>query len=302
MLVNITPCRIADTRPGPLNVGPRATPLGADETYSIAAHGSNGNCVVPNGAVALATNVTAVGASQQTNPRLFPADADLPLASSLNPSPGAPPTPNALTVGLSQSGQFSIYNFAGQVHVVIDVSGCYVDHDHDDRYYTQAEVDALLAPTEVTRTLHVSALEFSPPRSGESEWSEFQSNSDDPSGRTFRPNVGNAESLWAPVQLPDRAVFTRVEFFYYDQNNNIVNDLQFRLIENTGSGTITMAQTQSVGDLPNRRSAIDETINSAMIKPSSTYYLEVRRQSWGSSLFADAQAISSVVITYQIEK
>ncbi|NES85201.1 MAG: hypothetical protein F6K10_29430, partial [Moorea sp. SIO2B7] len=45
------------------------TPIGADETYTLDAHGVNGDCDLPVGATALSTNVTAVNATQQTNLR-----------------------------------------------------------------------------------------------------------------------------------------------------------------------------------------------------------------------------------------
>ncbi len=149
VLININPCRITDTR-DPDNVGPRSTPVGAGETYTISAHGSNGNCTLPATATALSLNVTAVGATEQTNVRVFPAGGALPTASNLNPSPGSPPVPNAVTVGLSADGEFNVFNFNGQVDLVIDVGGYYEDHNHDDRYYTKdqtytrAEVDAAI--------------------------------------------------------------------------------------------------------------------------------------------------------------
>src|SRR5687767_13453750 len=58
VLIPITPCRVMDTRPGGDNVGPRATPLGTDETHSIQVRGDNGNCTgIPLDTVAVAMNV-----------------------------------------------------------------------------------------------------------------------------------------------------------------------------------------------------------------------------------------------------
>ncbi len=146
--VPITPCRLADTRPGSDNVGPRNTPIGAGESYVIQGRSPSGNCgagVIPADATALTLNATAVGATRQTNLRFFPNGADLPTVSNLNPSPGAAPTPNAVTTDLNAAGEFVVYNFAGEVHVVIDVAGYFVDHNHDDRYYTKTEVDEVRA-------------------------------------------------------------------------------------------------------------------------------------------------------------
>lgn len=145
VFVPMTPCRIFDTRPGSDNVGPRSTPLGTADGYTVNGRGPTGNCTIPNDAVALTLNVTAVGATLQTNIRVFPTGAPLPLTSNLNPAPGAPPTPNAVTTDLSAAGQFTVYNFRGTVHVLADVAGYYVHHHHDDRYPTDAEVDTKIA-------------------------------------------------------------------------------------------------------------------------------------------------------------
>ncbi len=141
----INPCRLMDTRPE-FQVGDRATPLGADETYDVVVHGSTGNCSdIPAEALAVGLNVTAVEATAPTFLTFWPTGAVQPGTSNLNPVPGLPPTPNAVTVDLSTNGSFSIYNLAGTVDVVVDLVGFYVDHDHDDRYYTKSQVDADIA-------------------------------------------------------------------------------------------------------------------------------------------------------------
>ena len=149
--VPVVPCRLADTRPDSA-VGPRATPIGADEAVVYDGWGDvPGDCVLPAGTRGLQLNVTAVAASTLTNLRLYPADQPTPTASNLNPAPGQPPTPNAVTVTLAAGdGKFAVYNRFGAVDVVIDVLGYYTDHHHDDRYYTKPEVDELLAEPPVT--------------------------------------------------------------------------------------------------------------------------------------------------------
>lgn len=62
--------------------------------------------------------------SQRTFLTIWPGGTR-PTAASLNPSPGQPPTPNAVNVALSSSGTFEIFNEAGTVDIVIDVNGCY---------------------------------------------------------------------------------------------------------------------------------------------------------------------------------
>jgi sugar lactone lactonase YvrE len=126
-LVPITPCRLLDTRPGArVNVGPRATPIGAQETYTLAARGEVGNCLIPNDATGLVINTTAVSPSAASFITVFPGGDPLPLAASLNTVAGGPPTPNLVTVAVKTPGTISIYNNSGTVDIVGDVVGYYV--------------------------------------------------------------------------------------------------------------------------------------------------------------------------------
>jgi len=151
VFVPITPCRVMDTRPAPDNVGPRTTPLGEFDTYSIAVLGTNGNCTIPADAVGLSLNVTAVNPTGTSYLTAFPSDAARPTASNLNWVADQAPVPNAVTTDVSGDGRISFFNNAGTVNVVVDILGYYVDHNHDDRYYrkdqtyTRAEIDTALA-------------------------------------------------------------------------------------------------------------------------------------------------------------
>ncbi len=141
------PCRLIDTRPEPeFNTGPRNTPLGPADTFTVTARGAQGQCSasqLPADAAALALNITAVAPTQISFLTVW-ATGTRPDASSLNPTVGQPPAPNAVTTELSPTGTFNLYNNAGDVHVIVDVVGNFVDHNHDDRYYTKAELDARL--------------------------------------------------------------------------------------------------------------------------------------------------------------
>ncbi len=124
--VPMAPCRLIDTRPAPDRVGSGGT-LGADDTRTVIAHGSNGDCVsIPTEAIGLSMNITAVGASAPTFITVWPG-GERPEVSSLNPVPAQPPTPNAVTTNLSQAGTFDMYNLAGTVDVIVDVNGYYTD-------------------------------------------------------------------------------------------------------------------------------------------------------------------------------
>jgi hypothetical protein len=135
------PCRAMDTRVAPDNVGPRITPIGPDETYSIPVVGVSGFCVLPTDTTGVVMNVTAVGPTANSFLTVFPQGGARPLSSNLNFVAGQAPIPNAVTVDVGASGQVSFYNHAGSVNVVADIVGYYVDHNHDDRYYTKLQID-----------------------------------------------------------------------------------------------------------------------------------------------------------------
>gem|GEM_PF-4345191 len=158
VFIAITPCRLFDTRPGGDNVGPRSTPLGAGQTMFQQVRGANGNCTIPEGATGVALNVTVVNGTASSFLTLFPADATRPLAASLNWTPGAPPTPNKVDIKLAADGRIALYNLAGSVDVVADAVGYYEGHDHDDRYYTKAQIDAVAGPVRRTISLPAQAL------------------------------------------------------------------------------------------------------------------------------------------------
>jgi predicted regulator of Ras-like GTPase activity (Roadblock/LC7/MglB family) len=145
VFVPIPPCRLLDTRPAPDNVGPRSTPLAPGETFVAATRGTNGNCTLPADAVAVSMNVTIIQPSAASFLSVFPADASRPLAASLNWVGGQAPTPNAIMTRLAADGRIAFYNLAGTVHLAADVNGYYVDHNHDDRYYTKTQIDQRFA-------------------------------------------------------------------------------------------------------------------------------------------------------------
>jgi hypothetical protein len=146
VFVPITPCRLFDTRPAPDNVGPRTAPLTAGDTFTVPVRGSNGNCVIPAGATGVAMNVTIVNPTGFSYLTIYPGDASRPLSSNLNWTPSSSPTPNQVTVKLGESlGDIKVYNLAGSVDVLADIVGYFEPHNHDDAYYTKAQVDTMLA-------------------------------------------------------------------------------------------------------------------------------------------------------------
>ena len=120
----LTPVRLLDSRPGPANVGPFATPWspGAAGARDIPIGGRGG---VPAGADAVVLNVTAVDPTASTFLQLWPTGAPQPVfGSSVNAGPGQV-VPNQVTVALGTGGAVRLLAAAGSVDVVIDVAGYY---------------------------------------------------------------------------------------------------------------------------------------------------------------------------------
>jgi len=183
----ITACRLTDTRSA-TQVGPRSVPLGGNDTMTVNARGAQGECTaadLPAGATALSLNVTALQATERTFFTFWPSGAR-PNAASLNPAPNQPPTPNAVTVPLSSTGTFNLFNLRGSVHTVIDVVG----------YYTSANP----APTE-------SSVELSLGFSTGSEW-EFGSFG------TWERSAGATDCIVFPIDVPEGRSVSAVDVRY----------------------------------------------------------------------------------------
>jgi peptidoglycan hydrolase-like protein with peptidoglycan-binding domain len=111
----VAPSRIVDNRAG--LCGGR---LGAGETRLIQVAGQAG---VPATASSVTLTVTSLDPSKPTYLTAWPAGTDRPNASNLNTIGGV--VPNAVTVGLGADGRIALYNDAGVVNVLVDVTGWY---------------------------------------------------------------------------------------------------------------------------------------------------------------------------------
>ena len=152
--VPISPVRVLDTRS---DVGVAtvqdATPALLTVTGNIATTDGQQN-VVPTGASSVVINVTAINPTSDGFVSLRPGNATgAPSVSTLNVTVGGT-FPNGATITLPTSGgsagQVQIWYEAyaatgGTTDLLIDVVGYYTDHNHDDRYYTETEVDTALA-------------------------------------------------------------------------------------------------------------------------------------------------------------
>ena len=119
--VPVSPVRILDTRPAPLNVGGFVGPLASNQTHTFQVTGVAG---VPANATAVVMNVTVDATTGSSFLTVFPAGTTRPLASNLNWVAGDV-VPNLVTVKIGAAGQVSVYNLNGNTHVIADVAGYY---------------------------------------------------------------------------------------------------------------------------------------------------------------------------------
>ena len=123
----VTPCRLLDTRSG-LGV-PNAQPVGPEGSVTVPVSGA---CGVPEtGALAVAVNITATGATAETWVTVWPASSARPNTSNLNVPKGVD-LANLVQVKLDPAGRISLSNHAGQVGLLADVLGWYSSDDEPD--------------------------------------------------------------------------------------------------------------------------------------------------------------------------
>ena len=273
VLIQITPCRLADTRPGPNNVGPRSGPLGpgAVQVFDTQASGTDCTGQIPSDAVGIATNITALGATEQSFFTVWGGGAQ-PLASSLNPAPGEPPTPNGVATPLD-GGTFRIYNESGQAHAVVDVVGYYINHNHDDLYAAGNE------PT----TVSVGAAAFD---SWEANfgWQKNLANGVDSGGAwiTSNPHGIAVPGLAAPVQLPDGATITGATAYFTDDALTTSLNIQIRCELHAG-GVEFVAQGDTVASPSSGQVDLTITPTQSVVDNSRcSYFAFAESGSWAS--------------------
>jgi len=143
--VPITPVRVLDTRAG--------TPI-TNTTLKVVVEGTinlpsgSTEVVVPVDASAVALNITVTEGQKNGQygfVTAFPCTSDTdtpPNASSLN-FESKVDIANAMNVTTSANGSICLYVY-GTADLIVDIAGYYTDHNHDDRYYTETEVDTAL--------------------------------------------------------------------------------------------------------------------------------------------------------------
>ena len=274
VLVQITPCRLADSRPAAA-VGPQTGKLGAGDVVTYDTQASEGDCAgqIPPGAVGLSLNATALGATVQSFLTFWPS-GPRPDASSLNPAPGEPPTPNAVTTPID-GGTFNVYNDAGDTHLLIDVNGFYVDHDHDDLYGD-------LGPS-TAGTFSIGAAAFEPfqPDLGYNK----NLNVGTTNGGAWITSVahgGITPALAAPIQLPHGATITSATGYFADDSGISSLTFQLRCAELDGGNTI-VATGDSAADPSSGRDDMSITPSNAVVDNSTcSYFFIAESGSWAS--------------------
>ena len=125
--VEMTPCRLVDTRAKSVDNTAVVQDEGALGKETKRTYTAAGKCGIPSNATSLSVNLAAITPTSDTFMTLWDTGSDRPNSSAVNPEAALSVTGNTTNVALSSSGKFDIYNNAGQVHYAIDVLGYYVD-------------------------------------------------------------------------------------------------------------------------------------------------------------------------------
>ena len=207
----INPVRILETRGGNTG-GPTGTataaPLGQGQTMTLLVSGAvgQGGATVQTGLTGAVLNITTVNATAAGFLKVYPCDGTLPATSTLNTSPGNIAF-NSATVKLSATGTICLFNNAGTVDIIVDVTAVQYDHNHDDRYYTKTEINTAL---QATGTLKLDATDFRL-ASGTPVWVSGMGNWT--SSLELSPFDAVADCVVAPIDLPNGASITEVRLF-----------------------------------------------------------------------------------------
>lgn len=114
----LAPSRLLDTRDG---TGDHLGAIGPGEIITLKVTERGG---IPNGATAVALNVTATGPTDASYLTVWPSNDKQPLASSVNMVTGQT-VPNMVFAGVSADGNINIFNNNGHSHVIVDVLGSF---------------------------------------------------------------------------------------------------------------------------------------------------------------------------------
>ncbi|MER7515259.1 FlgD immunoglobulin-like domain containing protein [Streptomyces sp. NPDC126499] len=143
----VPPARVLSTVSGigaaKAKVGPRGT-----VTFQVTSRGG----VAPTGVSAVVLNVTATNATSGTYVSVYPYGEPRPDSSNLNVAAGRN-VPNHVTVPVGKDGKVTLYNHAGSVDLLADVSGYYTLAGDGNRFkaVTPSRVLSTVAGTGVPK-------------------------------------------------------------------------------------------------------------------------------------------------------
>lgn len=126
--VPVTPTRLLDTRNG---TGAPVAKVGAGESANVRIAGRAG--VPAEGLTAVVLNVTATDPTVDSHVTAHPHGTARPTASNLNFTAGQT-VPNQVTVPVGADGTVDLYNNAGAVDLIADISGYYLAGDSGQRF------------------------------------------------------------------------------------------------------------------------------------------------------------------------
>jgi len=125
----LSPARLLDTRAGQSTVDGQMVAtgtIGPGQTLRLPVLGRGG--VPASGVGSVVVNVTAVSPTQYGHITVFPTGTGVPNASNLNFYSGNV-IPNVVVTKVGSDGSISIFNSAGNTHVVVDISGWFPASD-----------------------------------------------------------------------------------------------------------------------------------------------------------------------------
>ncbi|MGW5366552.1 DNRLRE domain-containing protein [Actinopolymorpha pittospori] len=125
--VPLDPSRVYDTRSG---VGGSTTPLSGGETRDVQVSGVGG--VPASGVSAVAVNVIVTGPTTASAVQLFPSGTTRPGVSSLQTSSGRNMAA-LVQVKLGTGGKVSVFANSGEMDLIVDVQGYYLDNTQNGR-------------------------------------------------------------------------------------------------------------------------------------------------------------------------
>jgi hypothetical protein len=276
-VVTVDPARILDTRSG-LGVG-NAGPLDGGSTVSVQVTGVGG---VPADATGVVVTLTATEATASSFVAAWPSGQPQPSTSVLNFTAGED-IANTVTMAIGAGGKIDLFNSAGSVQLLADVTG----------YLVPAGTGGGAPGGPTTHSVEYTA--YGAMANG------FAGQFGDYGCIRVGGNAGQAGDVELDLDLPHGAVITSVDFRYFDNDQA---NFQMGLTGSSGGfpGTpapvgLVDAQTQSTGAVGYLTASITPT----GVQPvSSTVRYWLVAVSLGVQVNGNAHRFCGATVTYTL--